>query len=102
MMLIVANLRLVGFFDAVAEVAIGRLGARHLLPAVIFTSGVLSAFFVNDIICLVMVPFVLHLTRRMGLPPLAYLLAPTVQGDRKALDRWLRELAILAIAAMKK
>jgi len=75
MMLIVANLHLVGFFDAVAEVAIERLGARHLLPAVIFTSGVLSAFFVNDIICLVMVPFVLHMTRRMGLPPLAYLLA---------------------------
>ena len=75
MMLIVANLHLVGFFDAVAEFAIERLGARHLLPAVILTSGVLSAFFVNDIICLVMVPFVLHLTRRMGLPPLAYLLA---------------------------
>jgi Na+/H+ antiporter NhaD/arsenite permease-like protein len=49
MMLIVANLHLVGFFDAVAEVAIERLGTRHLLPAVIFTSGVLSAFFVNDI-----------------------------------------------------
>ena len=27
---------------------------------------------------------------------------PEVQGDRKALDRRLRELAILAIAAMKK
>src|SRR5713101_158536 len=75
MMLIVANLHLVDFFDVVAEVAIERLGARHLLPAVSFTSGVLSAFFVNDIICLVMVPFVLHMTRRMGLPPLAYLLA---------------------------
>ena len=27
---------------------------------------------------------------------------PEVQGDRKALERRLRELAILAIAAMKK
>src|SRR5438309_8531242 len=34
-----------------------------------------SAFFVNDIVCLVMVPFVLNITRRMKLPPLPYLLA---------------------------
>jgi Na+/H+ antiporter NhaD/arsenite permease-like protein len=75
MMLIVGNLRLAGFFDRVAGFAVGRIGERHLLPAVIFTSGVLSAFFVNDIICLVMVPFVLTLTRRMRVPPLRYLLA---------------------------
>jgi Na+/H+ antiporter NhaD/arsenite permease-like protein len=75
MMLIVGNLRLAGFFDRVAGFAVGRLGRHHLLPAIIFTSGVLSAFFVNDIICLVMVPFVLTLTRRMGVPPLRYLLA---------------------------
>jgi Na+/H+ antiporter NhaD/arsenite permease-like protein len=36
---------------------------------------VLSAFFVNDIICLAMVPFVLSTTRRMGMKPLPYLLA---------------------------
>ena len=75
MMLIVGNLHLVGFFEWVAEVAIQRLHPRHLLPTVIFTSGVLSAFFVNDIICLVMVPFVLTLTQRMRVPPLPYLLA---------------------------
>jgi len=45
-----------------------------LLPTVILTSGLLSAFFVNDIVCLVMVPFVLTVTRRMHVPPLAYLL----------------------------
>jgi Na+/H+ antiporter NhaD/arsenite permease-like protein len=75
MMLIVGNLHLAGFFDRVAEFAVARLGRHHLLPAVIFTSGILSAFFVNDIICLVMVPFVLTLTRRMNLPPVRYLLA---------------------------
>ncbi len=41
----------------------------------IFTCGLLSAFFVNDIVCLVMVPFVLSITRRMRLPALPYLLA---------------------------
>jgi Na+/H+ antiporter NhaD/arsenite permease-like protein len=75
MMLIVGNLHLVGFFEWNAEVVLQRLKPTQLLPAVIFTSGILSAFFVNDIVCLVMVPFVLSITRRMRLQPLPYLLA---------------------------
>ena len=75
MMLIVGNLHLAGFFDRVALFAVARMGPRHLLPAIIFTSGILSAFFVNDIICLVMVPFVATITRRMNVPPARYLLA---------------------------
>jgi Na+/H+ antiporter NhaD/arsenite permease-like protein len=75
MMLIVGNLHLVGFFEWNAEVVLRRLRPGYLLPAVIFTCGILSAFFVNDIVCLVMVPFVLSITRRMKLPPLMYLLA---------------------------
>jgi Na+/H+ antiporter NhaD/arsenite permease-like protein len=75
MMLIVGNLRLVGFFEWNAEVVLHRLRPTHLLPAVIFTCGFLSAFLVNDIVCLVMVPFVLGITRRMQLQPLPYLLA---------------------------
>jgi Na+/H+ antiporter NhaD/arsenite permease-like protein len=75
MMLTVGNLHLVGFFEWSAEAVLRRLKPHQLLPAVIFTCGVLSAFFVNDIVCLVMVPFVLNLTRRMGLGPMPYLLA---------------------------
>ena len=75
MMLIVGNLHLVGFFEWIAEVILRRLKPSHLLSAIIFTSGVTSAFFVNDIVCLVMVPFVLSITRRMNLPRLPYLLA---------------------------
>jgi len=75
MMLIVGNLHLVGFFEWNAEMVLRRLRPSHLLPAVIFTSGFLSAFFVNDIVCLVMVPFVVSITRRMRLSPLPYLLA---------------------------
>ena len=75
MMLIVGNLRLVGFFEWNAEVVLQQLKPAQLLPAVIFTCGLLSAFFVNDIVCLVMVPFVLSVTRRMRLRPLPYLLA---------------------------
>jgi len=75
MMLVVAYLHLAGFFDCITHLVVTRLQPHHLLPTVILTSGVLSAFFVNDIICLVMVPFVLTATRRLGVPPLPYLLA---------------------------
>jgi Na+/H+ antiporter NhaD/arsenite permease-like protein len=75
MMLIVGNLHLVGFFEWNAQAVLRRLKPAYLLPAVIFTSGFLSAFFVNDIVCLVMVPFVMSITRRMKLAPLPYLLA---------------------------
>ncbi len=75
MMLIVAYLRLGGFFDWITQLVLTWLKPRHLLPMVIFTCGLLSAFFVNDIICIVMVPFVLAAARQMRVKPLAYLLA---------------------------
>ena len=75
MMLIVAYLHLAGFFEWITEQILARLKPRHLLPVIIFITGVLSAFFVNDIICLVMVPFALLATKRMGLKPMSYLIA---------------------------
>ena len=81
MMLIVAYLHLAGFFEWITEQIIARLKPRHLLPVVIFITGILSAFFVNDIICLVMVPFTLLTTRRMGLKPLPYLLAVATSSN---------------------
>jgi Na+/H+ antiporter NhaD/arsenite permease-like protein len=81
MMLVVGYLRLTGFFEWVAEQIITRLKPRHLLPTIICITGVLSAFFVNDIICLVMVPFALAATRRMGLKPLPYLLAVATSAN---------------------
>ncbi len=75
MMLVVGCLRLAGFFDWITEHIVARLTPGNLLPATIFITGILAAFFVNDIICLVMVPFALTAARRMGLKPLPYLLA---------------------------
>ena len=75
MMVVVANLRIGGFFEHIAEWIVQRLHPHHLLPTVIFTCGLLSAFLVNDIVCLVMTPFVLHMARRLGLPPMPYLIA---------------------------
>ena len=74
MMLIVASLHLAGFFQWVSHLVIEHLPPRHLLPGVIFTSGILSAFLVNDVVCLVMAPLVLGICKRMKLQPLPYLL----------------------------
>jgi Na+/H+ antiporter NhaD/arsenite permease-like protein len=46
-----------------------------LLALVIVAAGVLSALFVNDVICLVMAPIVLDLVRQLRLPPAPYLIA---------------------------
>ena len=52
MMLVVGSLKHAGFFEWNAELVLRRLKPGRLLPAVILTCGVLSAFFVNDIVCL--------------------------------------------------
>ena len=75
MMLIVGSLRLAGFFAWITDWTIERLHPQHLLPTIIFTSGLLSAFLVNDIVCLVMTPFVVHIARVLRRPPLPYVIA---------------------------
>src|SRR5262249_2859740 len=74
MMVIVGSLHLSGFFEC-RDTIWQHLSPRWFLPAVIFTSGILSAFLVNDIVCLVMVRLVLNLKRRVKLAPLPFLLA---------------------------
>jgi Na+/H+ antiporter NhaD/arsenite permease-like protein len=75
MMLITANLHVSGFFDWVTGVCVERVKPGFLLPSVIFTSGVLSAFLVNDIVCLLMSPLVLKVCREFSRPAKPYLLA---------------------------
>jgi Na+/H+ antiporter NhaD/arsenite permease-like protein len=81
MMLVVGGLKLAGFFEWNAELVLRRLRPGMLLPALILTCGVLSAFFVNDIVCLVMVPFVLVVTQKLRLPPLPFLLAVATSSN---------------------
>jgi Na+/H+ antiporter NhaD/arsenite permease-like protein len=76
MMIVVANLRLSGFFRLVNNWVVTR--ARHpllLLAAIVLVAGALSAFLVNDTICLVMTPLVLELVARLKRNPVPYLLA---------------------------
>jgi Na+/H+ antiporter NhaD/arsenite permease-like protein len=76
MMIVVANLRICGFFRVVTDWIATHV--RHplaLLVAIVLAAGVLSAFLVNDTICLVMTPLVLELVARVRRNPLPYLLA---------------------------
>ena len=76
MMIVVANLRLSGFFSVVAEWTLEH--ARHpvtLLAATAITAAVLSAFFVNDTVCLVMAPLVAEVVGTLRRNVIPYLLA---------------------------
>jgi Na+/H+ antiporter NhaD/arsenite permease-like protein len=75
MMLIVSSLHLAGFFEWVAGLVVKFVSPSHLLPGVIFTSGILSAFLVNDVVCLVMTPLLLKICQRFSKRPMPYLLA---------------------------
>ena len=76
MMILVAHFQISGFFDWVAiHVARAAHTRFQLLALLVFTCGILAAFFVNDTICLVLTPIVLVVTDRLKIPPLPYLLA---------------------------
>src|SRR5437867_4227021 len=76
MMIVTAYLRLSGFFRLVMMWALRRARTPlGLLAAAVVTAGVHSAFFVNDVVCLVLAPVVLEVTRQLGLPPVPYLMA---------------------------
>jgi Na+/H+ antiporter NhaD/arsenite permease-like protein len=65
-----------GFFEwAARHIIVRAKSARSLLGAVVAMSGILSAFFVNDTICLVFTPLMLAVLRPLGLRPLPFLLA---------------------------
>ena len=75
-MILVAHFHVSHFFNwvavRVASIARTRL---ELLILLCFTVGILSAFFVNDTICLIFTPVVLAVTEKLKLPRLPYLVA---------------------------
>jgi len=82
MMIVVANLRLSGFFAMVSAWVVEH--THHplaLLAAIVLVSGVLSAFFVNDTMCLVLTPLVLDIVTRLRRKPIPYLLAVAMAAN---------------------
>ena len=82
MMIVVGHLRLSGFFRLGARWALEHAHSQPVfLIAVALTSGVLSAFLVNDAVCLVMAPLVVETTRALKRDPVPYLLAVAMASN---------------------
>jgi Na+/H+ antiporter NhaD/arsenite permease-like protein len=82
MMIVVANLRLSGFFAAVSAWVVEHAHRPILLlSAIVLVSGFFSAFFVNDTMCLVLTPLVLEITRVLRRNPVPYLLAVAMAAN---------------------
>jgi len=82
MMIVVANLRLSRFFALVTEWVVRRAHKPLiLLASIVAVSGVFSAFFVNDTMCLVLTPLVLDITTHLRRNPVPYLLAVAMASN---------------------
>lgn len=82
MMIVVAHLKLSGFFRLVSGWTLTHAHSPLiLLAAVAITTGALSAFLVNDAVCLVMTPLVIEVTRTMRRDPVPYLLAVAMAAN---------------------
>lgn len=82
MMLIVSflvNSGILGRLDRFLRRAV--TGQRALLWTVVAASGLFSAFFINDVVCLVMTPMVISLARHRRLNPVPFLLAVAMASN---------------------
>jgi Na+/H+ antiporter NhaD/arsenite permease-like protein len=82
MMIVVAHLKVSGAFRALGALAVEHAHAPlALLVATTALAGALSAFLVNDAICLVMAPIVVSVTRALRRDPLPYLVATATASN---------------------
>ncbi|MBE3605252.1 anion transporter [bacterium] len=76
MMIVVANLRLSGALAEAARALLARgRSAFGMLAMTVVASGLLAAFFINDIVCLALAPLIIEMTAVVGAPPVPFLLA---------------------------
>ncbi len=82
MMIVVAHLKVSGAFRALGGFAIEHAHAPLvLLVTITVLAGVLSAFFVNDAICLAMTPIVIEVVRALRRNPVPYLVATATASN---------------------
>lgn len=76
MMIVIGYLEVSGFFEKVEWLILERARTtRDLLALVVLSSGLLSALFMNDTVCLMLTPVIVRIVRRCGLKPAPYLIA---------------------------
>lgn len=82
MMIIVSYLNLSGFFQLAGNYFLKRLHTKkQLLIMVIILTGTLSAFFINDIVCLLFTPIVIMICRQAKVNPVPFLLGIAVASN---------------------
>lgn len=82
MMIVLANLKVAGFFELIGSFVLQNVATpKRLLFAVIVTSGGLSALCINDIVCLLFTPIVLLVCRRACCNPLPHLLGVAIASN---------------------
>ncbi len=76
MMIVVANLRLSGAFTSFARALL--LNARSgygLLAMTVASSGILAAFFINDVVCIALTPLLIDTCELLGIDAMPFLIA---------------------------
>ncbi|HSZ22050.1 MAG TPA: anion transporter [Candidatus Sulfotelmatobacter sp.] len=75
MMIVVANLRLSGAFAFVAHALLGRARSCFgMLAMTVAASGLLAAFFINDVVCLALTPLIIDAAEIADVDPIPLLL----------------------------
>ena len=75
MMIVVANLRLSGAFAIFARALLNRARSGYgMLAMTVAASGLLAAFFINDVVCLALTPLVIDAAEIAGVDPIPLLL----------------------------
>jgi len=75
MMIVVADIRLSGLFSYLAATFFRRARTGFgLLALTVAVAGLLAAFFVNDVVCLVLAPVLMDVARDSGIDPVPLML----------------------------
>lgn len=75
MMIVVANLRLSGAFSLFARAFLGRARSGFgMLAMTVAASGILAAFFINDVVCLTLTPLIIDAAELAAIDPIPLLL----------------------------
>jgi Na+/H+ antiporter NhaD/arsenite permease-like protein len=76
MMIVVANLRLSGAFTSFARaLLVNARSGFGLLAMTVASSGILAAFFINDVVCVALTPLLIDTCELLGIDALPFLIA---------------------------
>jgi Na+/H+ antiporter NhaD/arsenite permease-like protein len=86
MMIIIATLQLDGFFTLIARYTIAYSKTRlKLLMLIVFVTGIVSAFLVNDAVVLMFTPVIIHICLSSKLNPVPFLIGEILASNAGSL-----------------